>query len=142
VKKDKICDANESKPKIRTRADFIEFENNEICITEVSGYTNKEYQEQHADKESEYASLVTKHSYIKYKIIDVADLSIKKEINKSDEYLSKVKELIDKHAIDGSWDGTQIIVKEKYEGMSWSDLEPNTLIYYATNLNGFIHKML
>lgn len=70
VKKEKICNEDEKKFMLTSRPDFIEFIDDKVCVTEVSGYCNQEYKEQLEDKEIDYIELTKKHSYMLYKRVD------------------------------------------------------------------------
>jgi len=76
IKKEKIVDDvdKDKKPFLRYRADFIEFNNNKICLTEVSGFDNKDYISLLTEKEKEYQRLNDKFDYIEYKVINGRDL--------------------------------------------------------------------
>lgn len=108
-------------PEIIYHPDFLEFTENKMIITEVSGFTNKDYKK-HLDKKMRY--------YLKY-IENKEFLFDYKCINGN---------TLEELEYEFMWNGEEIVEKGKYQGKKWSQIYDDTLNWYVENKEGYFKE--
>ena len=95
-------------PYINYHPDFLEFRDNKLIITEVSGFDNKEYTV-HMNKKIRYYTnyIKNKERFFSFKKID-----------------GKTLEEVD------YWTGEERLERGRFEGMKWKDIYTSTLKWY------------
>lgn len=108
-------------PEIKFHPDFLEFSNNKMIITEVSGFTDKDYVN-HLEKKMRYylKYIENKEFLFEYKCID-----------------GKSLEAIDYKFDPDYWDGEELVQKGSFQGKKWSEIYEETLNWYNENTNGY-----
>lgn len=108
-------------PPIKFHPDFLEFYDNKMIITEVSGFTNSNYIN-HLDKKMRYynAYIKNKEEYFDYKCVD-----------------GRTLQTIDYKFDPNYWDGEEVVIGGIYSGKKWKEIYKDTLNWYIENKTGY-----
>lgn len=111
-------------PNIKFHPDFLEFVDNKMIITEVSGFTNNNYVK-HLDRKMRYYNeyIKKKEIFFSYKCVD-----------------GKTLETIDYKFDPNYWDGEEVVNSGKFSGIKWKDIYEDTLKWYIENNNGYFKE--
>jgi hypothetical protein len=111
-------------PEIKFHPDFLEFSNNKMIITEVSGFVDKDYKNHLEKKMRYYLKYIKNCEFLyDYKCIDGNSL-----------------EIVDYKFNSNYWDGEGLVEKGLFQGKKWNQIYNDTLNWYVKNTDGYFKE--